>query len=90
MQISGVGTCLWFVVYSFYCQLREEGSPSAGRAWVSTCCGQSLELGSKFIAVLGMIGGVVGSLILWSPAFFGYVSGILHIAAGGLLLWGTL
>ena len=67
---------------------------------VSTCCcGCSLELGCKIIAVLGLIGGGLGFLGALGVKNGGaaqvvgaaYIAqGILVIVAAGLLLWGTL
>ena len=58
---------------------------------VSTCCcGCSLELGCKIIAVLGLIGGGLGFLGAQANGVASIAQGILVIVAAGLLLWGTL
>ena len=62
---------------------------------VSTVCGQSLEFGSKIVAILGLVGGVlsviIGGALFHSESAASVIpSGILSIVGGGLLLWGTL
>ena len=68
---------------------------------VSTCCcGCSLELGCKIIAILGLIFGglelipgiVDSDLLVIVPVLVHaiVIHGVLYIIAAGLLLWGTL
>ena len=67
---------------------------------VSTCCcGCSLEQGCKIIAILGLIGGVLGLInaVVSGVAagagawvLLGILPDILVLVTYGLLLWGTL
>ena len=62
------------------------------------CCGCSLETGCKVIAILGLIGGVIGvhKAIIASSFdssainIFQVLSNIPMLAASAMLLWGTL
>ena len=65
---------------------------------VSTCCcGCSLEMGCKIIAIIGLIyggleliAGIVGIVRLTNLFLIIVIHGVLYIIAAGLLLLGTL
>ena len=59
---------------------------------VSTCCcGCSLEQGCKIIAIVGLVFGGLGFVLLCVKLDLGViVSSIIGLVAYSLLLWGTL
>ena len=76
----------------------EKGKRKKPKMRVSTCCcGCSLEQGCKIIAILGLIGGVIGLINGVASGAgggemqgFGITNNILALVISGLLLWGTL